>query len=266
MSRLLSLKGRISNAGAHSAGTAVVTGASSGIGREFARQLAADGYKLVVIARRREELSALAADLFGKYHSQVDVVTADLTDPAELERAAVVIETIPDLVLLVNNAGYGAGGRYDKADTWKQMGMIALHVAAPARLSRAALPGMVARGHGGIINVASFVAFAKIPGSIMYCSTKKWLVDFSVMLVHELSGTNVRVQALCPGFTRTEGMAAKRLPDFLWTAPETVVRASLCALPYGRVVYVPGILYKIIVLAMRTPLGPLLVRMRKPTK
>lgn len=245
---------------ADSRGTAVVTGASSGLGREFAVQLGADGYRLVLVARRRELLLALATDLAERHGAEVEVVVADLTDPAELERVAVYIEALPNLVLLVNNAGFGASGRYDQADTVKQMGMIALHVVAVARLVRAALPGMVARGRGGIINMASFVAFARIPKSIIYCSTKKWMVDFSVMLAQSLSGTNVRVQALCPGFTRTRALEEKRLPGFLWMTPEAVVHASLHALPFRRVVCVPGILYKIIVLALRTPFDSLLMR------
>jgi uncharacterized protein len=248
------------NGMAESCGMAVVTGASSGLGLEFARQLAAQGYSLVLIARRREQLEALAAELRWKNQTQVEVMVADLTAPAQMERVAVHIEALPNLLLLVNNAGYGAGGRYDRTDTVKQMAMIALHVVAPARLARAALPGMVARGHGGIINVASFVAFARSPKSIIYCSTKKWLVDFSIMLAQDLSGTNVRIQALCPGFTRTKALEGKRLPGFLWMTPEAVVHASLYALPFRRVLCVPGMLYKIIVLVLRSPFGSLFMK------
>lgn len=252
-------------------GTAVVTGASSGLGAEFARQLAAQGYGLVLIARRRKLLEALAAELRGKNQTKAEVVVADLTDPVELERVAVHIEALPDLVLLVNNAGYGQAGRYDQADTVGQMGMIALHVVAAARLARAALPGMVARGRGGIINVASFVAFACIPEYIIYCSTKKWLVDFSIILAQGLSRTGVRVQALCPGFARTEAAEGKRLPQFFWMMPEEVVGASLRALSSGRVLCVPGMFYKIIVLILQIPLlrsalGLLLVRVRMRLK
>jgi short-subunit dehydrogenase len=245
------------NGMADSCGTAVVTGASSGLGAEFARQLAAQGYELVLIARRREQLEALAGELRGRNQMQAEVVVADLTNPVELERVAA---HLPNLVLLVNNAGYGAGGRYDQTDTDKQMGMIALHVVVAARLARAALPGMVARGCGGIINMASFVAFARLPKSIIYCSTKKWLVDFSIMLAQDLSDTNVRVQALCPGFTRTKAMEGKRLPGFLWMTPEAVVHASLQALPLRRVLLVPGMFNKIIVLVLRSPFGSLLTR------
>lgn len=266
MSRELKFQRCNCNGMAESRGTAVVTGASSGLGREFAVQLGADGYRLVLIARRRELLLALAADLFQKSGTQVEVVVADLTDTAELESVAAHIEALPDLTLLVNNAGFGASGRYDETDTVKQMGMISLHVVAPARLTRVALPGMVARGRGGIINVASFVAFASIPKSIIYCSTKRWLVNFSTMLAQDLSGTNVRVQALCPGFTRTEALEGKRLPGFLWMTPEAVVRASLRALPSGRVLCVPGALYKLIVLVLRSPLGALLVNARMRLK
>jgi len=253
---------RNGNGMAESCGTAVVTGASSGFGAEFARKLAAQGYELVLIARRREQLEALAAELRRKNQTKAEVVVADLTNPAELERVAIHIEALPNLVFLINNAGYGAGGRYDQTDTKKQMGMIALHVVAAARLARAALPGMIARGYGSIINMASFVAFARLPESIIYCSTKKWLVDFSIMLAQSLSGTKVHVQALCPGFTRTEGTKGKRLPQFLLMTPDVVVRTSLQQLPSGRVLCVPGMFYKVIVWLLRSPLGSLLVKVR----
>jgi hypothetical protein len=248
------------NGMAESGGLAVVTGASSGLGEEFARQLAAQGYGLVLIARRRELLEALAAELRGKYQTQAEVVVADLTDPAELERVAVYIGALPNLALLVNNAGVGVGGRYFEVDSIKLMGVIALHVVAVARLVRAALPGMVARGRGRIINVSSFVAFARIPDSMLYCSTKKWMVDFSIMLGQNLSGANVRVQALCPGFTRTKVLEGKRLPGFVWMTPEAVVHASLHALVFRRVLCVPGLFYKIMVVVLRSPFGSLFTR------
>lgn len=241
-------------------GMAVITGASSGLGAEFARQLAAQGYGLVLIARRRELLETLAAELRGKYRTQAEVIVADLTDPAELERVAVYIGALPNIALLVNNAGLGAGGRYFEVDTIKLMGVIALHVVAVARLVRAALPGMVARGCGRIINVSSFVAFARIPNSMIYCSTKKWMVDFSILLAQSLSGTNVSVQALCPGFTRTKALEGKRLPGFVWMTPKAVVHTSLSTLPFRRVLCVPGMLYKIVVMILRSPFGSLFTR------
>ncbi|MBE7557928.1 SDR family oxidoreductase [bacterium] len=238
--------------------TAVVTGASSGLGAEFARQLAAKGFDLIIAARRRERLECLARELEQKHGVAVQVFAVDLTKPDVLEELARLIQSRSDVEILVNNAGYGAGGRYDQADTERQMGMIALHVTAAARLTRAALPQMVARGRGAVINMASVVAFAHLPGSTLYCTTKKWLVDFSRSIADELAGTGVHIQALCPGFTRTEAMEGKKLPEFLWLTCEEVVAASLRAAERGSGVCVPSFTYKLLVFILRSPLGGLL--------
>ncbi len=238
--------------------TAVVTGASSGLGEQFARQLAARGYDLIIAARRRERLEALAAELSQKHGATVEVVAGDLTQSDAIETLARLIESHADIEILVNNAGYGAGGRYDQADTARQIGMLMLHIVATGRLTRAVLPQMVARGRGAVINMASVVAFAQLPGSTLYCTTKKWLVEFSRSIAAELHGTGVFVQGLCPGFTRTEAMEGKKLPEFLWLTAQEVVAASLAAAQKGSGLCIPSWKYKLLVLILRSPLGAVL--------
>ena len=247
-------------------GTAVVTGASSGIGAEFARQLAARGHELVLVARRRERLDALAAELRERHSVAVDVHAADLSRPEEIEALANRIRATPDLALLVNNAGFGKGGRYWEAEAEGQLGMLRVHVEATARLDHAALPGMVERGRGGIINLGSVVGWAHLPRAAMYSSTKLWIADFSKILAQELCGTGVHIQALCPGFTRTEALEGKKLPGFLWLNADALVTASLRALDRGSGVCIPSLRYKLIAALLRSPLGALLVWLRRKIK
>ncbi|MCU0504004.1 MAG: SDR family oxidoreductase [Anaerolineae bacterium] len=228
-----------------SSATAAVTGASSGIGAAFARKLAALGYDLVLVARRGDRLEALAAELAAAYGIRAEALVADLTDDDDVERVAGAIAAIPNLDLLVNNAGMGAEGRFYQADIGPQVDMIRLHVLASVRLARAALPGMVERGRGGIINVASVAGFMALPEDVNYCATKGYLITFSKALQLELTGAGVRVQALCPGFTHTEfhddlrEFDKARTPKILWMPAEAVVEASLRGLARGEVVCIP---------------------------
>ena len=182
-----------------SSATALITGASSGIGAAFARKLAVAGYDLALVARRGDRLEALAAELETAYGIRAETLVADLTDEGDVERVAGAIAAISNLELLVNNAGMGAEGRFYQAEIGPQLDMIRLHVLASVRLTRAALPGMVERGRGGIINVASVAGFMALPENVNYCATKGYLITFSKALQLELIGTGVRVQALCPG-------------------------------------------------------------------
>jgi hypothetical protein len=226
--------------------TTAITGASSGIGAAFARQLAALGYDLVLIARRVDRLEALAAELQRSCGIQVEVLPADLTHEADLRRVEAQLAVLSDLELLVNNAGVGVEGRFHQADPGPQLAMIELHVLASVRLARAVLPEMVARGRGGIINVASVAGFMALPGNATYCATKGYLITFSKALALELRGTGVRVQALCPGFTHTEfhedlrEFDKRKTPAFLWMPAEAVVDASLRSFAHGDVVCIPG--------------------------
>lgn len=234
---------------------AVVTGASAGIGAAFARRLAADGYRLLLIARRREQLEQLAAELSRRHGAHVETLPADLTHEADIERAVQAVGELNPVALLVNNAGFGTVGAFASVSAASQADMIRLHNETPARLTHAALPAMLARKQGAIINVASTAAFYTLPGNATYCATKRFLVTFSEALGIELAGSGVTVQALCPGFTRTEfhasehfqagGRGLPHTPAFLWMTPEEVVSCSLRAL--GReVVCIPGAVNRLI--------------------
>jgi short-subunit dehydrogenase len=248
-------------------GTALVTGASAGIGREFCRQLARRGYDLILVARDAERLEAVAAELEARDGIGVEVLPADLAWDGELDRVAARLAGAAGLTLLVNNAGFGTTGAFADSPPELQERMARLHVVAPVRLTRAALPGLIARGRGGVINVSSVASFIYAPGSANYCATKAYLTTFSEGLGAELAGTGVRVQALCPGFTRSEfhrrmGPGAGDRPAFMWMTAEAVVRASLAQLDRGGpVICVPGLGYKVLValarLLPRRLIGPI---------
>ena len=244
-------------------GRAVITGASAGIGAEFARQLAAAGFDLTLVARREERLRALADELAAAHGIRADVYAADLADDAAVAALGRHLAAADDLVLLVNNAGFGTIGTFAEVPVERTLDMIRVHVLAAVALARAALPGMVARGRGGIVNVSSVAAFFASTGGATYGATKLYLVAFSEALAAELSGTGVAVQALCPGFTLTEfhdvgdyeGFDRRQIPGAAWMSAEAVVAESLAALGSGRVVVVPGAKYKAIVAAANSPFG-----------
>jgi len=235
------------------AGAALVTGASAGIGREFCHQLAARGSDLIVVARDTERLDALAHELGARHGVRVEVLSADLTRDADVARVADRAATDPALGILVNNAGFGTVGSLAAAPAEQQEAMLRLHVLAPMRLTRAALPGMLSRRRGTIVNVSSVAGFIYSPGNVNYCASKAYLTTFTEGLALELAGTGVAAQALCPGFTHTEfhqrmGPDSRRRPRFMWLTPEGVVRASLRQLDRGGpVVCVPGLRYKALV-------------------
>ena len=249
--------------------TALVTGASSGIGAAFARQLAARGYNLILVGRRQERLSALADELRQRYPVTAEVLPADLADPAGIGRVEVRIRETGCLTMLVNNAGFGSGGYFAGIDLAGQLDMIQVHIVASIRLCRAALPGMLALNRGGIINVSSVSAFVPMPGSATYSATKVYLINFSQALQAELSGTGVRVQALCPGFTRTgfhdtpefENFDRGRIPGFMWLSAEEVAADSLRALDRGQVVRVPGLRYRLGLLLVNRATTSLLLKL-----
>lgn len=237
---------------AHDLGTALVTGASSGIGARFASHLAGCGYALVLVARRQDRLVALAEKLKQQHGVAVEVLAADLTDAADLERVAACAGQPGNLALLVNNAGFGLTGPYAESDVDRQIDMIELHAIASVRLMRAVLPGMIARRHGGIINISSMAAFFPLPNNANYAATKAYLKVFTQSLHQELKGSGVRVQALCPGFTRTEfhdtleSDPRKGIPGFMWMPADMVVASSLEALARDQVICIPGLKNKLI--------------------
>jgi len=241
--------------------TALITGASSGIGAAFARRLASAGYRLVLVARRRARLEALADELHREHGVTIQIVVADLADPVGLAHVANVAADLSEqgrLDLLINNAGFGTMGNYADLPLESQLDMLSVHVTATLRLIKAALPGMLRRRRGGIINVASVAGWYPLPGNATYGASKRFLINFSESLQAELVGNGVHVQALCPGFTYSEfhdteayragGFQRERLPRFVWQTAEEVAAASLNAL--GReVVCVPGLHNRLLVAA-----------------
>ncbi|MCU0484554.1 MAG: SDR family oxidoreductase [Anaerolineales bacterium] len=234
--------------------TAFITGASAGLGAEFARQLAAQGYHLILTARRFERLQKLADQLTAQHGSRVEVLRADLSDPLEVEILADKLRSTPDLDLLVNNAGFSVNDRFSDGDLQKHLDMIQVHVLASMVLARAALPVLQARRQGGIINVASVAAFFPA-GNTTYTATKAYLVNFSRALQLELLDSGIHVQALCPGFTYTEfhdtpelkEFRRSSIPSLFWLKAEHVVRTSLKDMRRGKVVSVPGWTYAAVV-------------------
>ena len=231
---------------------ALVTGASSGIGAAFAERLARDQYDVIVVARRRERLEALAQRLYESHHVEVEVMAADLTQPDQLLAVEKRIAADTALELLVNNAGFGGYMPFVTLDPDRAEELIRLQVVAVTRLTRAALPGMIARGHGAIINVSSRLAFSaalsapNMPKRATYAATKAYVNTFTQLLHDELAGTGVQVQALCPGVVRTEfhermGQDPARIPAAIVMTPEDIVEASLAGLRLGEVVCVPSL-------------------------
>ena len=236
----------------------MVTGASSGIGAAFARALAARGYDLALVARREDRLRQLADELALRDQSQCTVLTADLTCDEDLRRVEEFLASTPNLVLLVNNAGFGTMGRFFQAPVEGQDAMHRLHVLATMRLTHAALRNLVARGEGAVVNVSSVAAWVPRPGATSYYATKAWINCFTESLRMELqtAGSRVRVQALCPGFTVTEfqgkaGVNRARVGRGWWMRAEDVVEASLTGLEKGELFVVPGLRYKLIVRLLR---------------
>jgi uncharacterized protein len=225
---------------------ALITGASSGIGAEFARGLAARGDDLVVVARDERRLEDLAESLEKEHGTNVEVLLADLTRGKGTAVVEARLESVdPPIDLLVNNAGFGTFGKFAELPREAEAKEIELNVVALMRLCHAALPGMVARGRGGIINVSSLAGYQPTPLNATYGGTKAFVTSFSHALHEEVRGTGVNVMVLCPGFTRTEfqeraGLDSSAVPGFLWQSAEAVVAAALRAYESGRAVCIPG--------------------------
>lgn len=239
--------------------TAFVTGATAGIGLEFARQLAGQGHDLVLVARDEARLESVAAGIRTAEGVEVEVLRADLTDASDLARVeARVADRERPVDLLVNNAGFGLKKRFLDNPVEDEVAMLQVLVTAVLRLSHAALGAMTERGHGGIINVSSVAAF--LPrGS--YSAAKAWVNSFSEWAAHEYRDAGVTVTALCPGFTKTEfheRMQVKRGDGFLWLDASFLVEKALADHAKGRVFSVPGAQYRTIVALTRAvPTGVL---------
>ena len=245
---------------------ALVTGASSGIGEAFARQLAERGFDLCISGRRSANLDAIAAELRDRYALRVEVVAADLGSVEGIGKLEAWIRENPSLTLLVNNAGFGTRGLFANKPPEKYAEMITVHVSAAMRLTSAALSGMIKAKRGAVINVSSITAFMPLAGNAVYSGTKSFLNAFTQSLSFELKNTGVRVQLLAPGFTYSD--FHKRpdyakfntyasVPKFMWMKAEDVAQISLRDLERNRLFCIPGILNKLIVLAARCGLAAL---------
>ncbi len=225
-------------------GTCLITGASSGIGAELARGLASRGLGVTLVARRRPQLEALAEELGGR----AEVIACDVANPrsrarlfGELDRRGLRVD------MLVNNAGFGSGGRFVELDEAREVSMVTTNCEAVVALTRRFLPGMVERGSGAVLNLASLIAFQPVPFQAVYGASKAFVLSFTDALHEELRGTGVTATAVCPGPVHTEfgeaggfGGADDKIPEPLWLDAERVARDALRAVEHGDRVVVPG--------------------------
>ncbi len=214
---------------------AVITGGSSGLGEQYAKQLAAQGYDLLLIARGLSRLEKTRQEILDAYPVAVETDAVDLADPEQLRRLEERIAKFERLEILVNNAGFGQEGGFPVADIDQECKMLAVHTIAPLRLTQAALGPMIRRGKGYIINVTSVAAFLYGPECAQYMATKAYLLSFSKCLQCDVRKYGIRVQALCPGLVRTgfhsteiiDQEKYQKIPNFLWLKSDRVVRDSL---------------------------------------
>ncbi|MFC1852652.1 SDR family NAD(P)-dependent oxidoreductase [candidate division CSSED10-310 bacterium] len=230
---------------------ALITGASSGLGADFAWRLAHQGYDLLITARRLERLQDLQQKIEGMFNQSVSVFQADLSNSVGPSSILAEIDRINRPVdFLINNAGYGyAAGVLDKSiDEWEKM--IQVNINSLVHLTRQILPSMVAQKQGRIINVASVAAFQAVPWFNVYSAAKAFVLSFTEALAQEVKGSHIKVSCLCPGPTRTEfahiaGTDTIKPPEFVWMESDEVVRRALQAVEKNKVVCIPGIFNKI---------------------
>jgi len=229
---------------------ALVTGASNGIGASFARLLAGAGHDLVLVARGAPALEEVADEIRRAHDVATEVIAADLADVdglATVERRAASVDH--PIELLVNNAGVGSAGAFTDLPVDGEVAQIDLNIIAVVRLTHAALPDMVGRRRGGIINVSSLGGFQPAPLNATYSATKAFVLSFTEAVHEEVLGSGVRVSCLCPGFTRTgfqarSGMSAPGIPEFAWQTSDQVAEAGWAGWQQNRAVVVPGALNK----------------------
>jgi uncharacterized protein len=227
-------------------GTALITGASTGIGAIYADRLAKRGYDLILVARNESRLAALAKRLKDETGRSVETIAADLNDKTDLARIETTLRTNASITLLVNNAGVGAAAPLLNSDIEKMDEMIRLNVGALTRLTYAAVPGFVARGGGTIINISSIVAISPETLNGVYGGSKAFVLAFSQSLQHELADKGIRVQAVLPGATATEfwdvaGLPVHNLPAAIVMRAQDMVDAALAGLDQGEIVTIPSL-------------------------
>lgn len=246
----------------------LITGASAGIGREFARQLAGRANSMILIARREEQLIELNQELQQQYQNlRVYIRKGDLSNPAQLKELMESLDREQiDVNFLVNNAGLGDAGRFATSDPTRNEQIILVNMLALTSLTRHLLPKMIAKRHGGILNVSSSAGFLPIPGDAVYAATKAYVTSFSEALRAELQGTGVSVCALCPGPVETEfqevarrrGVQSRLGPKFVVVPVEQVVRDALVALEADRPLVIPGFAMKFVMFLGRLMPMPIL--------
>lgn len=230
---------------------AFITGASGGIGKEYARQLATRGYDLVLIAHRQEGLHDLADEIQHSHDVQVATHIADFTSHVHVDEVVALIKKSTYAGVLVNCAGYSEHTPFHNQDEAEVLNMLNVQVTATVRLVHAVLPGMIEQKNGSIITVSSLAAFIPAPGASMYSASKAFLNTFMETLHMEVHNYGIKVQSLCPGATHTGFHQGQEMEESVagidfWMEPEDVVATSLWALDKGEVVCVPGIINKVI--------------------
>ncbi len=230
----------------NSLGTALITGASTGIGATYANRLARRGYDLILVARNKPNLEKLAATLGAASAVRITVLPADLTVDADVQRVEQVLRDDAGITLLINNAGAATLGAFVKADIGRLSRDIQLNIVAPTRLTYAALPGLLKRNRGSIINIASVMSQMVQPGNSVYGGTKAYLLHFSEVLALELAASAVRVQVVLPGATGTalwngSGVELKDLPPDIVMNVDEMVDAALAGFDQGEIVTLPSL-------------------------
>jgi len=230
-----------------------VTGASSGIGADMARELAARGHDLALVARREDRMRELAEELAERHAVRAETFGCDVAEPEGRARLiGEVAERGLTVEILINNAGFGSGGAFHALDGEGETGMVRTNVEAVVALTSAWLPGMVERRRGAVLNLASLIAFQPVPFQATYGASKAFVLSFTQAVHEEVRGTGVTITALCPGPVRTEfgesggfGGADDRIPSFMWLDSETVARAGIEGLEKGDRVVVPGVVNRL---------------------
>lgn len=239
--------------------TAIITGATSGIGACYARELASQGFNLVITGRREDIISKLAAGLSEEYKIKADVVITELSEEEGVQKLVDFIAPIEDIEMLINNAGFGLNKYFIRSDINYQVRMNDLHTTATMKMIYAVLPKMIKQKHGYIINVASVAGMCPLVRDIVYCGSKAFLINFSEALYMEVMKKGIKVQALCPGFTHTDFHGKlelsrsdhKKMGKLNWMTSEEVVRYSLKRLKMNKVVCIPGFSNRLMVKATR---------------
>lgn len=245
--------------------TALITGASAGIGLAFSERLAAEGLDLVLVARNREKLAEVADRLTAAHGNSVEVLTADLSIRADVDRVGNrLADPAQPIEILVNNAGFGVNEEFIGGDLDAEQQLLDVLVTAPMRLSHAVLPGMVERGSGAVINVSSIAGWM---ANGTYSAAKAWVTTFTESLSRDLAGTGVQAVAVCPGLTHTEfhdraEMRVDHAPEWLWLDAEEVVERALRDAGRGKAISVAGGQYRLISLITQYAPRPLVRRIR----